>query len=300
MKLDRLRSFGKTLRTRASEHRLAWLYLGFSAAVFIVALVTTFPHETLVREGLRHATAGSPTQIDFASLRYQPLLGYEVADLRIVPDTAQSFQLQVDALHAKPAILSLLIPGQRNAVELDLAIFGGQMEATVAGNPDDFAVVVVGQNLKLDEATRGAFPPPGRVSGTAALDLAAQSSDGGRTLEGTLALRAQDIALRDMMAQGFKIPDLSFEALELEAAADGDTIHVRKLVATGNEVSIRATGKIKLHRSWKRSSLDLRFELNISPDAPAGLRMIPRLLPKRKDGESFYDVRGTLARPRLQ
>jgi type II secretion system protein N len=300
MRLPRLPFSGKGQQNEPSERYLVGLYLGFAFLVFLIALLWTFPHETLVREGLRQATAGSPTRIDFAQLRYRPPLGYEVEDLRIVPDPGSAFELQAGQLHAQPSLLSLLVPGRRNAVDLNLAIWGGQVEARIAGDPDDFAIDAVGQNLKLDEATRGAFPPAGKIYGNGRLELAVEGTDGGRLIEGALQLAIRDLALRDLMAQGFKIPDLTFETLDLEAEADGQTLQIRKLVANGNEVSIRATGKIKLNRVWKRSTLDLRFELRIDPDAPAGLRMLPRLLPKRNDGDTFYKIRGTLGKPRLQ
>lgn len=300
MKLPRLRFSGKGQQNESSERYLLGLYFGFAFLVFLVALLLTFPHETLVREGLRQATAGSPTQIDFARLRYRPPFGYEVSDLRIVPDPGNSFEFQASQLHARPSVLSLLIPGRRNAVALDADLWGGQVEVRIAGDPEDFAIDAVGQNLKLDEASRGAFPPAGRIYGNGRLELAVEGTDSGRRLQGELRLAIRDLALRDLMAQGFKVPDLTFETLDLEAEADGQTIQIRKLVANGNEVSIRATGKIKLNRVWKRSTLDLRFELMIDPDAPAGLRMLPRLLPQRKDGESFYKILGTLGKPRLQ
>jgi len=300
MRLPRLPFSGKGPQNESSERYLLGLYFGFAALVFLIALLVTFPHETLVREGLRQATAGSPTRIDFAELRYRPPLGYEVSDLRIVPDPGSAFELQAGQLHARPSMLSLLVPGQRNAVDLDVALWGGQLEARIAGDPDDFAIDALGENLKLDEATRGAFPPAGKIYGSGRLELAVEGKDRGRRLEGALRLAVRDLALRDLMAQGFKVPDLTFETLDLEAEADGQTLQIRKLVANGSEISIRATGKIKLNRVWKRSTLDLRFELVIDPDAPAGLRMLPRLLPKRKDDETFYKIRGTLGKPRLQ
>ena len=268
MKLPRLRFSGKGQQNESSERYLLGLYFGFAFLVFLVALLLTFPHETLVREGLRQATAGSPTQIDFARLRYRPPFGYEVSDLRIVPDPGNSFEFQASQLHARPSVLSLLIPGRRNAVALDADLWGGQVEVRIAGDPEDFAIDAVGQNLKLDEASRGAFPPAGRIYGNGRLELAVEGTDSGRRLQGELRLAIRDLALRDLMAQGFKVPDLTFETLDLEAEADGQTIQIRKLVANGNEVSIRATGKIKLNRVWKRSTLDLRFELMIDPDAP--------------------------------
>ena len=290
----------KSLKSRASQRRLPLLYTGFTVFVFLVAIIVTFPHETLIRQGLDRATAGSDTTVDFKTLQFRPLLGYHVEDLRVVPDRDEAFELRVAGLQATPSIISLLVPGRRNALDLELDIWGGELAARLAGDPDDFAITAAGSGLNLEDATRGLLPANGKIYGSAALELDAEGTDQGRTIDGTLILAVRDLALRDLMARGFKVPDLTFETLDLSIEAAGDTLQVRNFVATGNEVSIRATGKIKLNRSWKRSMLDLRFELTIDPDAPSGLRVLPRLLPKRKNGETFYDIIGTLGNPRIQ
>lgn len=300
MNFPSIRSVGKALRRKSEQRRLPLLYAGFALVVFLVALVVTFPHETLVRQSLYSATVGSDTTIDFTALHFRPPLAYQVDDLQIRPDRNEPFELRITKLHVAPALFSLLIPGQRNAVDLELEIWGGQLEARLAGDPDDFAIAAAGSKLNLAEAISTALPTPGKIYGNAQFELVAEGTDKGRSIAGSLTLAIRDLALRELTARGFKVPDLTFETVDLAVDADGGVLHVRKFVASGNEVSIRATGKVTLHRSWKRSALELRFELSIDEDAPSGLRVLPRLLPKRKNGESFYDIRGTLGNPRIQ
>ena len=299
MKIGPLRSFQNVLPAQSSERRLAIVYAAFALVIFFTALVVTFPHETLVRMGIRNATAESSVTIDFSELHFRPPFGYQVSDLHIVSDSRQPFSLRVSDLKATPSLLSLIIPGQRNAVDLTLSIWGGLLEGRLAGDPANFAITARGEGLDIASATQGALPPPGQIYGKARLDLDVEGTEDGRQLEGNLILAVQNLALRDLTAGGFKVPDLTFDTLEMAVEARGNSLKIRKFVVQGSDVSIRATGKITRNRFWKRSSLDLRFELIISPDAPAGLRILPRLLPKRKDGEQFYNLRGTLAKPRI-
>ncbi|MFP6662931.1 MAG: type II secretion system protein GspN [Deltaproteobacteria bacterium] len=287
------------LRDALGRHRLAIGYTCFTLAVFVVGVVATLPHEKIARQLIERATRSSAVGIEFRELSLRPLLGYTVRDLQILPEGKDGPTIHIDSLDAAPVLTSLLLPGAPAAIDLEARLWGGVLEARLAGDPRGFLLALEGENLELAEATRGLFPGGGALLGTARIALDLEGDPRGRELVGALSLDAAAVGLRDLLAAGFKVPNLTFESVQLRARLDGKRLEISEFSARGAELTLRATGRIQLAQPLESSILDIRFELQIHADAPAGLRALPLLLPKRTQGDAFYKLKGTLRRPKL-
>jgi type II secretion system protein N len=287
------------LRGALSRHRLGIGYILFTLTVFLVSVVATLPHEEIARHLIERATRGSSTRVEFREISFRPLLGYTIRDLRITPDSTGGPTIRVESLDATPVLTSLLLPTGPTELDLEAVLWGGGLEARLGGDGRNFMLTLEAEGLDLGEATSGLFPAGGALEGQARVLLAIEGDSRGRELFGALDLKATAVGLRDLLAAGFKVPNLTFESVQLSAKLDGRRLEISEFSARGRELMLRATGRIRLAERLKSSTLDIRFELQISDEAPSGLRALPLLLPKRKDGEAFYKLQGTLERPTL-
>lgn len=287
------------LRRTLFRYRLALGYACFAFAVFVVGVLATLPHEEIARRLIKSATRGSAVGLEFRELSFRPLLGYTIRDLHLMADRNSGPTIRIDSLDAAPVLTSLLLPTAPNAVDLEAQLWGGSLEARLAGDDSRLLLALEGEGLELAQATRGLFPGGGSVQGTARIALDIEGEPRGDEFAGGLSLDVTAVGLRDLLAAGFKVPNLTFETVQLRAKLDGRRLEISEFSAQGRELSLRATGRIQLARRLESSTLDIRFELQIREDAPAGLRSLPLLLPKRTQGDAFYKLKGTLRRPKL-
>lgn len=299
MKLPQRLPSPSEMRAFFSRHALLFGYTGFTLVVILATLLATFPHEEFARRAVAEATAGTPTRVDFRTLHFRPPLAWTARDLRIVPDTAADLALRIESVKASPAWTSLLLPGALPGIDLDAALWEGEASAFAASDGEDFALEVQAAGLDIAAATAGQLPGEARLGGRADLDLEAGGDLRGETLSGEVHVQATGIALRDLLVSGIRVPDLDLRDASLHGSFEDRTIRIAEFLAQGEGLLVRATGTIERQRVFDRSRLDLRVEIEITDAAPPALRGLRLLLPKRKPGETFYHLRGTIRRPQF-
>ena len=288
-----------TARDFFARHALFFGYATFSLVAFLAALLVTFPHEEVARSLLTEATREGDTRADFRRLDFSPPLAWMAHDVVIVPDRESELAIRLDRLRASPAWTSLVIPGRLPALDLDVDLWNGSAVIAAGSDGKEFTLDLEATGIDLAEATDGMLPGAGRLGGRADLALEASGDIKGRDLAGEVVLLVQGIALRELTLSGFQLPDLDLSDASLRATLEGNTIRIAEFLARGKGLRLRATGTIQRNRRFDRSTLDLRVEIEITDAAPSSLRGLRMLLPKRKAGESFYQLRGTIRRPKL-
>jgi type II secretion system protein N len=129
------------------------------------------------------------------------------------------------------------------------------------------------------------------------------SGDGRTTqsTDGELALSVAGLALHQLAARGFPIPDARFAQTDLVAQIAGPRVAVKQFAANGDDLNLIASGDVTLRDPVVQSLLNLRLGVDVAAQAPPPIRVLTALLPRRAAGEtSNYTLGGTIAAPSLR
>jgi type II secretion system protein N len=286
----------------ADRLRLA-LYALYTAVLFVVFLLATFPWELAVRRALAGAAHG-PVAVEIDGVRLGWTLAATVDELRLVPrgDGSGPPLVLARAVRAAPSWLGLLRAHPYPlAVRADL--YGGALAGTLDLRPAALALdaglegVDLARWSGLARLAEGAAR--GRVSGRIAL-----SGDPARptTLNGGFELRAADLALEGAKVRGIAVPDLHFAELRIVASVTSGRVDLTELAADGRELVVRGEGNLLLRGPLPASLMSLTLTLAPAAGAPDGLRLALNLLPGTtgSDGGRTLRLSGALGQPRVQ
>ncbi len=280
--------------------RAVFGYAAFTLAVFVVCLLYGLPHELIARRAIAEATRGIPIRISFETVSFSFPNGYFLEGVRIADEADPARSVHLDELAVSTPLLGILL-GRVDSADFEGTLYGGALDGTARSSPGAVSTRLTIEDVSLAPLSRRFLPPPGSVAGTASLELDL-SGDGRRTQtsDGAIELRASNVRLEGIVAQGFTVPDLRFPEVRLDATLDAGRLQVGTFEAAGDELRVRATGDILLRDPATRSVLNLQLEIDVDEGARPGLRVATSLLPPQKAGKKGWTLRGSVSSPTLR
>ncbi len=279
------------------------LYALYTTVAFLLCLLITFPHELVVQRILARVET-APIVVEVHGVHLGWTLAYTLDELRLLPrggDPAVPL-LAARAVRVAPSWLSLL-RGHPYPVAVRGDLYGGSVDASVDLRPAAFAIdahlahLDVGRYAGLRLFMEGTLR--GRVDGelTVAGDAARPSST-----DGSVNVRASNVALEGGKIRGITIPDLHFPQIRLAGDVKRGRVELRDVEATGDEITARGDGTVVLQHPLAASVMNLTLTVRPATTAPDNLRLALNLLPgtPSANGERTLHLYGSLERPRVQ
>lgn len=285
------------------RRRVVLGYALYTAVLFVVCFVATFPHDLVLQQALTAATVRSPVRIEAGRGSLGWTLAYGIDSLRVRSATGDGEPwVLAEALRIAPSRLGLL-RGNPYPVGIDATLYGGTLRGTLDPRPDRFAVDATLSGVDLARYT-GLRPwvdgtLRGRLEGAVALD------GGGRGIAaatGTVRLRVAELVIEGTKVRGITVPDLHFSDVHLNGTVKNGRLEIGEMIGDGRELALRGEGNVLLREPLGASPMSL--DLTITPAAAAddGLKLAVNMLPGAKGdgGAKRITVVGTLGRPSLR
>ena len=281
-----------------------WLYVVYTAVLFAVFLVVTFPYDVLVRRALA-GLQGAPVRVEFADAHFAWHHGIALTgvELHSTDGSALAPMLEAESLWVRP-LFGQLLRGNPYAVELQADLYGGAAVATA--NVADGRLV---GDVDLQAVSLGRYRPlammleEGRLGGRidahfafeAPLEMPAAGQASGE-------VRLTRAALQEAKIQGFGVPDIHVDEALLDFGFQNGRVDVQKFDAKGKEIILAADGQIAMRDPAVDSILNLRATIMPGPEAPDSIRGLLQLIPRPAGAALDAPVRvtGTIARPRVR
>ena len=283
--------------------RVMLLYIGYTAALFVIFLLITFPHELLIRRVLGSVNRG-PVTIEFSSASFAWIKGYELSGMRIGSNKdGQAPFLECSHFWVRPALIALM-HGNPYAVQMNADLYGGsaQGDFSMAGG------TLVG-NLQLHDLNIGRYRAltslfeegglAGRISGELNFE-----TRGGNLNSGQAGgeLRLDGGSLTGAKLQGFgSVPDFHFRQAKLKFAVHGGRLEVQEFKASG-DVNVDASGQVAMREPLPESQLNLKVTLETSLATPDPIKTLVALIPRPPGSkpDAPLTISGTFAKPRVR
>ncbi len=303
MRLPRLRLPRPRLSFGWMGGRIMFLYIGYTAVLFIVFLLLTFPHELLVRRALSSVGRG-PVGLDFNAVNFAWYRGYELSGLRIAPESGdgEASYLECSRLWVRPS-LNALVHGNPFDVLLYAELYGGAAQGEVSMTDGTLAGTAQFTDLSINRyRALMALLDEGQLAGRLSGQLNFEARGGtfeASQLNGEVLLDAA--SLTGAKVAGFGVPDIKLRQTKLKFVAHGGRLEVQELQTSG-DANVQVSGNIVLRDPLQESVLNLRATIEQSlatPDAIKGLlALIPRAPGAKPDAP--ITITGTFARPRVR
>lgn len=278
-------------------------YAVYTAALFVVCFVATFPHDLVLQQALTAATARSPVRIETGHGSLGWTLAYGLDSLRVRPASGDGEPwLLAEALRIAPSRLGLL-RGNPYPVGLDAALYGGTLRGTIDPRPDRFAVDAALSGVDLSRYTGLRSWVEGTVRGR--LEGAVTLDGGGRGLAaatGAVRLRIADLVIEGTKVRGITVPDLHFTDVHLNGTVKNGRLEIGEMIGDGRELALRGDGNVLLREPLGASPMSLDLTITPAAGADDGLKLAVNLLPGAKGdgGAKRIAIVGTLGRPSLR
>lgn len=275
-------------------------YVAFTLAVFFVALAYGLPHDLIVARILDEATREIPVRVVPGGVQYSFPNGYRLEDVRVSHRDDPGVGIELSEITVSTPMFGILL-GRIDSADFYGELYDGTFEGHVTQSDGRVATGLLLEDVSLAKLSRRLLPPPGAIGGTAALELEI-AGDGrtAKTNEGSIQLRAANVSLEGLVAQGFTIPDLNFSSVDLGGVLKGSRLQVEKMAAQGDEITLGATGDILIREPADRSVLNLQVEIDVASTARPGLRVATSLLPPKKAGQKGWNLRGSIGKPSIR
>lgn len=305
MRLPRLRlpPLGFSLDWLANfAWRRAVLYSGYTAVLFLLCLLVTFPHELLVRRALSAVRA--PVAIDFTGVSFAWFNGYAINGMRLASANADSRPPYIECTHlwVRPALRALL-RGNPYDFLLRADLYGGIANGEVSINGTSMAGNVQWKDLSLGRyraltALLDEGQLAGRVSGVLNFEGRAPNLNPG---QGTGELLIEGAALTGAKVNGLPVPELRLRQTKAKFAVREGRLEVQEFQATG-DVDVQASGNIVLREPPEDSTLNLRVTIQQSLATPDAVKTLVGLIPRAPGSKPDAPIMltGTLARPHVR
>jgi type II secretion system protein N len=276
------------------------LYLGYTAILFVVFLLLTFPHELLIRSMLSSVGQG-PVAVEFTDASFAWFHGYEVSGMRIGSASAdgQPPYLECSHLWVRPA-LTALVRGNLYDLLLYAELYGGTAQGEWLMNNGS-----VNGNMQWNDLNLGRYRTltalfdegqlAGRVSGGFNFESHGAKLEAG---EATGELALEGVALTGVKVSGFPVPDLHLRQTRLKFVVRGGRLEVQEFQATG-DVDLQGSGNVVLREPLQDSVLNLRATIQQSLATPDAVKTLVGLIPRAPGSkpDSPIMITGTLGRP---
>lgn len=290
--------------TRKFWGRSTLLYAAYTVVLFVAFLLLTFPHDLLVRRVLSRVNRG-PVAVDFTTVRFAWLNGYEVAGIRVGPvaaDNGQPPYLELGRLWVRPA-LNALARGNPYSLLVRADLYGGDAHGEVSVAGDRLAGTLAWHDLNLGRyrtltslLEEGELA--GRVSGQLNFEARGEHFNAGQA---SGELTVQQASLTGAKVQGFGVPDLHVRQTRMKFVVRSGHLEIQEFQATG-DVNVQGSGQIVLRDPLPDSVLNLRATVETSLATPDALKGAVALIPRAPGAkpDAPITITGTLAHPRVR
>ena len=273
----------------------------FTLVAFVVALLYSLPHDLIARRALDEATAGTPVRIAFDRVSLAFPSGYSFRGVRLVAPGPPPTAVEMDDITIRIPLVRLLL-GRIDSATFTGRLYGGSFAGSVGETDGRLATSLTLTDVRIAPLSQRLLPPPGQVTGVASLHLEL-ASDGRSThsAQGDFDLSIRDLELQGLVARGFTVPDLAFATVDLKAGIQAGRVRIDRFQASGEELTIAATGDVLIREPTAQSVLNLQLEIDVAAGERPGLRVATTLLPKRGPGQpKTWSLRGSFASPSLR
>jgi len=283
--------------------RTTWLYIGYTAVLFVGGLLYTFPYQQLVDRVLSSVNTGS-VNVGVKSVNFAWFRGWELAGLRVEPAAADGEApfIEFSRVWVRPS-LGALVRGNPYDVLMNAELYGGTLQGEASLTEGNIVGV-----LQLRELQIGRYRTlaslldegqiDGRVSGQLNLEARTGNLNSGQ-LTGDLVL--DGAALTAAKVQGVAVPDIHLRQTKLKFVVHGGRLEVQELSVAG-DVNVQGSGQIMLRDPPQNSVLNLRatFETTLATPDPlkAAVALIPR--PAGAKPDAPINISGTLGAPKFR
>lgn len=284
-----------------SASRTPMLYGSFTAVLFVVFLVVTFPYDVLIRRAL--SAAGGAEGVEFESAGFAWHRGIVVEGLRLLPAGAGAPTVHLEHLWLRPSV-SQWFRLNPYAVTVQAELYGGEANGRL-----DFAEGKIVGAVDLSALSLGRYEPlaamleegrvGGRIDAQLTFDTTLAALDAGQA-EGVV--RLSRAAMQSAKIAGFGVPDIHLDEGKLDFGLRGGRVEVKELMATGKEIVLRADGQIVLRDPMPNSAINLQAVIQPGPEAPDPIRGLLSLIPRPAGAkpDAPVHISGTIARPRVR
>jgi type II secretion system protein N len=282
--------------------RTTLLYVGYTAVLFVVFLLLTFPHDLLVRAALSRVNNG-PVAVDFSAVNFAWFKGYELTGMRVRPQAdGQPPYLECSRMWARP-LLSALVRGNPYGLLLHADLYGGVAQGDVRRAEGEVLGNLEWQDLRLDRyrtltALLEEGQLAGRVSGQLAFEVRGTDWNAG---QGSGEINLDGAGLTSAKIAGFTVPDLHLQKTKLKFVIRNGRFEIQEFNASG-DVTVQGSGHIVLRDPLQESVLNLRATILPTPTTPDALKTALALIPRAAGAkpDAPVTITGTLARPRVR
>lgn len=276
-------NFIKGLPNLLSGRVARWsAYTAYFFGCFLLACYLTFPYGR-VRDWLQEQAAkrsGGASELQIGQLEPSWITGVQLTDVRYIQttpgDTDGPNVIEFDELSVRASALA--------AITGDLAVSfsgeggGGSVEGEFTGTDGVFSGKFEDMTLNaefsgLDVAAVGlttvaGLPLNGALTGV--IDISIPKDI--KAISGTVKLAIHGLTLGDGksklkipgMRQGFTLEQINAGKLEIDAVVSDGVIDIKKIQSKGKDLSLSASGTVRLASKFKRSRLDLTIEAAFS------------------------------------
>lgn len=282
-------------------NRTVWLYIVYTAVLFVVFLLATFPHDMVIRRAM--SIVGGGDRIKFTGARFAWHRGYELDGIRIDgPSDGAAPLVEVSRFWVRPS-LGALLRGHPYAAQLQAELYGGR-----AGGTLDFVGGALAGDLTWNSVDLGRYRTlsallqegqiAGRLSGHVDFESRGNNLE---AMQGGGDIVIDGAALSGVKVEGFTIPDLAFKQIKMKGTLRSGRLEVTELIANG-DVSVQGSGQVVLRQPLQDSSLNLRATILPTPTTPDGVKAMISLIPRPPGAkpDAPLTVTGTLIRPRIR
>lgn len=279
--------------------RRRWvLYALYTAVLFVVFVISTFPHDVLVRRAVE-LVPQSTVAIGIGDTRFAWWNGWEVENLRVnaLPLTEGAPALvEIARLQVRPDWGSWL-RGQLSSVAFWGQLYGGTADGRIAyadGEPPSIAAQLQWSDVEIRRyPALTTWLDEGQVSGTLAGWFEAHVVSGAPPEgEGEIFLEHAGISGGKIM--GFTVPELAVDDAKSKFVLQGDRLEVQDVALTGPEIGLELSGFISLREPLGQSIPNLNLTIQKLPESLKPL--VGVFAPRAKNLPAQLQLTGTLSR----
>ena len=283
--------------------RRTLLYSGYTAVLFVLFLLLTFPHELLIRRVLSSVGQGLAA-IEFTGASFAWFKGYEVSGMRIGSTSADGKPPYVECSHVwvRPA-LAALVRGNPYDLLMRAEMYGGTAQGELRMDNGAVNASVQWKDLNLGRyriltALFDEGQLAGRVSGSLNFEGHGAKLDAG---QGTGEVALDGVALTAAKVAGFPVPDVHLRQTKLKFALRSGRLEMPEFQATG-DVDVQGSGSVVLREPLQESILNLRATIQQSLATPDAVKTLVGLIPRAPGSkpDSPIIITGTLAHPHVR
>lgn len=265
-----------------------------AVVVFTVALVITFPTDTVIRWVLDRVVPPGTQVITFSSARLRPW-GIVFNDLLVRSPEGRDV-LAATYFRFRPSWLAFLRDPLGRPWHIVAETCLGSIEGTLdlQNNVREFDLEWERVDLATCLPMAGVrWPISGRATGTARLVLPATAA-----AEGEGEIQLEHAAWEPPLPQFEDLP-LRADTAGLRWTLKDQRLVVADVAAGGPDLDLKAQGDIRLAQSFEQSPIKFRVTITPKPGAPPHLAKLLDNLPRGANGTRDFVIVGTVNVPEL-